>query len=412
MNHMLNQGMKWMAGIGMLAMLGACGGASTENGPQEAPPVAIRTAVAETQDISEYLEFTGDVESPLSVEIISKTSGRLEKLELVKGKKSIPVVEGLEVKQGDQIAEVDHEVLAAEVALAGAQVQAAEVTLEEKDRENRRMESLYKEDVATEQQRDTALTEFKSAQAAVAQAQAQLRLARANLAEAFIHAPMDGVVVKRHVDPGAMVGASTPIVMLEQMTPLRLMLSIPARMLPLLQAGETPVEVRLEGGGDRVFQCKVTRIFPVVNTSTRTATVEVRLDNTKDATGRWAIYPGMYATATLRLSSREQVITMPASALVRVLDKQIAFVVDGTIARAREVTTGIRNGDRVEIVSGIAAGEEYVVMGQNKLTDGVRVERVIDRAHPADEIVSAPAEELKEEPVAAPTAAPAEATAP
>ena len=359
-------------------LLAACSPSSEQPpaAPDAAPamrPVAVRTAIAETSAIGENLEFTGDLESPLSVDLASKASGRLDKLEIKKG---LPLREGDEVKKDDVLAEIAHGELEAQVSLAGAQVQAAEVALADKARERRRIEALFEENVTTEQARDTAVTAFDNAQAALAQAQAQLRLARVNLAEAFVKAPMDGVVIERYVDPGAMVNSGTPILRLAQMSPLRLMVSVPARMLPMLRPGETGVSVRFDGTGDRVFDCTVARVFPAVDASTRTARVEILLDNERDSAGNWVLRPGMYATATLRTAAREGVLTVPASAVIRVLDRHVLYVAEGPRVRASAVVLGVRNGDRVEIVSGLAPGEEYVVMGQNKLTDGAPVDRV------------------------------------
>ena len=344
--------------------------------PADAPamrPVAVRTATAGTATIGEKLEFTGELESPLSVDLASKASGRLDKLEIGKGR---PLREGDEVKKDDVLAEIAHGELEAQVSLAGAQVQAAEVALADKARERRRIEALFGENVTTEQARDTAVTAFDNAQAALAQAQAQLRLARVNLAEAFVKAPMDGVVLERYVDPGAMVNSGTPILRLAQMSPLRLMVSVPARMLPMLHPGKTGVSVRFDGTGDRVFDCTVARVFPAVDSATRTARVEVLLDNEKDAAGSWLLRPGMYATATLETAAREDVVTVPAAAVVRVLDRHVLYVAEGSRVRAATVALGVRDGDRVEILSGLAPGDEYVVMGQNKLTDGAPIERV------------------------------------
>ncbi|MBR0055720.1 MAG: efflux RND transporter periplasmic adaptor subunit, partial [Kiritimatiellae bacterium] len=189
----------------------------------EMQPVAVRTATAAPSDIRELFEFTGDLESPLSVNLASKAAGRLDKVVLRKGQ---AVTEGVEVKKGQTVAEVAHDELEAQVSLAGAQVRAAEVSLADKDRERRRIEALYAENVSTEQARDAAVTAFESAQATLAQAQASLRLAQVNLDEAFVKAPMDGVVTARHLDPGAMVSSSTPILTMAQMTPLRLMLAV------------------------------------------------------------------------------------------------------------------------------------------------------------------------------------------
>jgi multidrug efflux pump subunit AcrA (membrane-fusion protein) len=186
-------------------------------------PVPVRTALVERRDISEVLLFTGELESPLAVEVKPKIQGRLEKLELESGE---PTTEGAEVKAGEVIAELDRRELEAQVALAEAQARQAEVTLADRERERRRLEALFAEEVATEQARDAAVTAHESAKAAEAQARAQLELAKVNLDETRIRAPMDGVVMERRADPGAMVGPSAAIVRIAQMNPLRLMLAI------------------------------------------------------------------------------------------------------------------------------------------------------------------------------------------
>lgn len=338
-------------------------------------PVAVRTATIEPGTVTEKLQFTGELESPLSVQVSSKSQGRLGKLELAGGAE---VTEGVEVKKGDTIAEIEHRDLEAQLALSEAQVQQAEAVLADRERERRRLEALFAGEVATEQARDTAVAAHESAKAALAQAKAQLKLAKVNLDEAYLRAPMDGVVAERYVDPGAMVGASMPILRLVQMSPLRLMVSVPARILPILEPGKTPVEVRTDAHPDRVFRCVVARIFPIVDEKTRTAPVEILLDNERGANGQWMLRPGMYATAEVGMAMRSSALMAPASSVVRVLDRHVVFVVENGAARAAPVKTGVRSGDQVEIVDGLKAGDEYVVMGQNKLTDGVRVERVKD----------------------------------
>ncbi len=103
-------------------------------------PVPVRTALVERRDISEVLLFTGELESPLAVEVKPKIQGRLEKLELEGGE---PTTEGAEVKAGEVIAELDRRELEAQVALAEAQARQAEVTLADRERERRRLEALF-----------------------------------------------------------------------------------------------------------------------------------------------------------------------------------------------------------------------------------------------------------------------------
>lgn len=367
----------WLAGCSPSAREpGAAGGG------KKMLPVAVRTAVVRPGEIAERLQFTGELESPLSVQVSAKLSGRLDKLALTNG---MEVTEGVAVRRGEVIAEIEHRDLEAQLALADAQVRQAEAALNDKERERRRLEALFAQEVTTEQARDAAVAAHESAEAALAQARAQRELAQVNLQESFIRAPMDGVVAERYVDPGAMVGANSPIVRLVQMSPLRLMVSVPARMLPLLHPGATPVAVRTDAYPDRVFQCTVGRVFPTVDTSTRTAPVEILLENERNGDGAWLLRPGMYATAEIRLAVRANALMVPAASILRVLERQVVFVIEGNAARARTVATGIRSGDQVEIMEGLQAGDEYVVMGQNKLTDGANVERVKPAPGPAGE---------------------------
>jgi RND family efflux transporter MFP subunit len=361
--------------LGLLAAALAAGcskPAETNEGRKDRGPVAVRTARVERRDISEILRFTGEIESPLSVQVVPKVPGRLEALALASGAEA---TEGVEVKQGEVLARIDSRDWAAHVALAEAQMRQAEVTAADRERERGRLEALFTDEVATEQARDAAVTAHDSAQAALAQARAQLELAKVNLDETVLRAPMDGVVAARHVDPGAMVGPGTPIVQIAQMDPLRLMVAVPARLLPLLEAGRTWIEVESDVYPGKTFSATVNRIFPAVDPATRTLRVEVLLENPKEH-GGWRFRPGMYATAQLTLATSPGALTVPATAVVRVLGRKLVFVVrDGRVVAA-EVRTGIRSGADIEIAEGLSEGDEFVVMGQNKLTDGAAIERV------------------------------------
>ena len=379
----MNKRMAWMLAAALAAGLGAgCTKAAEKSAAKskERGPVAVRTARAERRDLAETLLFTGDLESPLSVEVKPKIQGRLEKLELASG---AATTEGAEVKRGEVIAEIDRRELEAQAALAAAQVKQAEVALADAERERRRLEALFAEEVATEQARDAAVTAHERARALLEAAQAQKTLAEVNLDEASIRAPMDGVVAERRADPGAMVGPATAIARIAQMDPLRLMLAIPARMLPMLEEGRTRVAVATDVWPGREYDCRLARIFPAADPATRTVRAEVLLENPKEA-GVWRLRPGMYATAKLTLATSPGALTVPAAAVVRVLDRRLVFTVKDNVARATEVRTGLRDGADIEIVAGLAEGDEYVTMGQNKLTDGAAIERVEPAAPPAE----------------------------
>ena len=369
-----NKMRRLVLGFLIAALAAGCSKPAENNGgkKKDRGPVPVRTARVERRDISETRLFTGELESPLAVEVKPKIQGRLEKLELAGGGET---TEGAEVRRGEVIAELDWRELEAEVALAEAEARQAEVEMEDRGRERQRLEALYAEEVATEQARDAAVTAHESARAARAQAQARMELARVNRAEAEVRAPMDGVVAERHVDPGAMVGPSVGIVKIAQMDPLRLRLAIPARLLPMLEEGKTRIRVGTDVWPGRERECVLARVFPEADPATRTVTAEVRLENPKEG-GGWPLRPGMYATARLTLATSPGALAVPASAMIRALDRKLVFTVRDGVARATEVRTGIREGEWIEVVEGLSEGDEYVAMGQNKLTDGAAVERV------------------------------------
>ena len=143
----------------------------------------------------------------------------------------------------------------------------------------------------------------------------------------------------------------------------------------MLEEGKTRIRVGTDVWPGRERECVLARVFPEADPATRTVTAEVRLENPKEG-GGWPLRPGMYATARLTLATSPGALAVPASAMIRALDRKLVFTVRDGVARATEVRTGIREGEWIEVVEGLSEGDEYVAMGQNKLTDGAAVERV------------------------------------
>jgi len=354
----------------------------SEKKDREALPV--RVMPVQTGCVTNAIKLTGSLEAIRTVDVMPKISGRLERLALDDG---TPVWEGLDVTNRQVIAVIDHRDIRAQLSQAKAAVDAARtsvetanVVLKDRDRERRRMEKLFAEGSTTEQQRDLAVTAYEQAVTGVAQAEANLVHAQTavgvtevTLTEAFLHAPMNGVISVKYVDPGAMVSASTKIVQVIPMDELKFMIAIPGPYLHMLTAGKTAVSVRSDAVPGRVFIGLIARIHPAVDPVTRTATVEVRLKNERNATGEWLLRPGLYAEGHIILDVRRDTLTLPADVALRRGTRFIAFVVNDGKAQTRELRVGVRDGNRLEILEGLSAGEQVVVMGQHRLTDGMPV---------------------------------------
>lgn len=344
--------------------------------------VPVRVAEVRTGCVTNAIRLTGSLEAPRRVELTPKISGRLERLALEDG---TAVLEGTAVRKGEVLAVIDHRDVMAQLAQARAavetartEIETAKVVLKDRDRERRRMEKLFLEGSTTEQQRDLAVTAYEQAVTGLTQKEAQLVQAETavdvievTLTEAFIRAPMDGVVSVKYVDPGAMVNAATPVVQVIPMEEVKFLVAIPGPYLHLLTAGQTQVDVQSDAVPGRVFTGVVARIHPAVDPVTRTATVEVRLANDRNAAGEWLLRPGLYAEGRIILQERRDVVVLPADVALRRGTRFIAFVVAaGGHAETRELQVGVRDGNVLEIVAGLRAGERVVVMGQHRLTDG------------------------------------------
>ncbi len=346
--------------------------------------VPVRTAVVQAGSVTNAIKLTGALEAARTVDVMPKIAGRLETLALEDG---TPVLEGLEVTNRQILAIIDHRDILAQLAQAKAAVQTAKTAIDtakvlrkDRDRERKRMEKLYAEGSTTEQQRDLAETAYEQSLTGLAQAEAQLVQSQSavevidvNLTEAFIRAPMTGVVSAKYVDPGAMVNATTRIVQVIPLEELKFLIAIPGPYLHLLTTGKTAVSVYSDAVPERNFMGLIARIYPSVDPVTRTATVEVRLKNERNEAGEWVLRPGLYAEGRIILEVKSGVVTLPADVALRRGPRFLAFVVKDGKAQTRELKVGARDGNTLEILEGLRVGDEVVIMGQHRLTDGLSV---------------------------------------
>lgn len=412
--------MKWVSGKHDAA-------ARNRAGARDAA-VSVRTAKVGRADIDNILVFNGDIEALRSVELQPKISGRLQKLELPDGR---AVEEGISVKAGALIAQIDDREYNFQLGAARAKKSAAraaefsaEASLNQRQaavaaakaatansqanyngklRELERQQKLFASNATTSQSVDLAQTEFEQAEAELSKAKANEQSAEAeietakaaiqqaiaatfqaasaleeaelNFAETRIYAPMDCVVSEKYTDPGTMLSSSTPIVKLVAMDTVKAMISVPVNQLEKITPGKTKATLTAAGLAQPI-ECTIGKIYPTVNLATRTAQVEIRVTNPQDEAGNFVLRPGMYVSVSVLLEQRQDVVAIDVSLPIRNLTRHIVYVCNGDTVTARPVTLGGSFGDLVEVVSGLDEGEEIVVQGQHRLTDGSQIRRV------------------------------------
>jgi multidrug efflux pump subunit AcrA (membrane-fusion protein) len=214
---------------------------------------------------------------------------------------------------------------------------------------------------------DSALQNAKNLRASIQASEATMKLAGRQLRDTEIRAPFDGYVEKRLVNLGELVKTQMPVMAVVRLDPLKVIAEIPEKMAPWIKDGQ-PVALQVDAYRGRTFTGKVSRISPGVNAATRAFPFEALVPN-KDA----VLKPGTFARVHIESGKLDEVMTLSYSALQYRYGVNRVFVVDNDKLIVRELKVGDRIGDRIEILSGVSAGDRVAVTDVEKLVDGAKV---------------------------------------
>ena len=214
---------------------------------------------------------------------------------------------------------------------------------------------------------NSAIQNAKNLRASIQASEATMKLAGRQLRDTQIRAPFDGFVQKRLVNMGELVKTQMPVMAIVRLDPLKVTAEIPEKMAPWIHAGQD-VDLKVDAYQDRTFTGKVSRISPAVNTSTRAFPFEALVPN-KDA----VLKPGTFTRVHIESGKVDAVLTVPYAALQYRYGVNRVFVVTGDKLAIRELSVGERVGDRIEVMSGVKAGERVAITDVDSLSDGVAV---------------------------------------
>jgi multidrug efflux pump subunit AcrA (membrane-fusion protein) len=212
-----------------------------------------------------------------------------------------------------------------------------------------------------------ALQNANHQRASIQASEATMKLAGRQLRDTEIRAPFDGFVEKRLVNLGELVKTQMPVMAVVRLSPLKVIAEIPEKMAPWISAGQA-VDLEVDAYQGRKFTGKVSRISPGVNTATRAFPFEALVPNTDTV-----LKPGTFARVHIESGKIDEVLTLPYAALQYRYGVNRVFVVDGNKLAMRELSVGERLGDRIEVMSGVKAGERVAVTDVDTLGDGTLV---------------------------------------
>jgi RND family efflux transporter MFP subunit len=212
---------------------------------------------------------------------------------------------------------------------------------------------------------EDSLDEARNRQAVLAQRRSELEIARQQLADSVLYAPVSGMVQHRSANVGQYLAAGAQIVSIVQMHPLRLRTAVPEREARTVRAGQA-VRVVVEGAPG-VHDGRVARLSPSFDEANRTLLVETQVSNTAGI-----LRPGAFARAEVVVSSGQRALVVPESSVVSFAGIERVFAVKDGKASEKRVKTGRRNEEGIEILEGISAGDQ-VVLSPGNMTDGENV---------------------------------------
>jgi RND family efflux transporter MFP subunit len=226
------------------------------------------------------------------------------------------------------------------------------------------VDAAYK--VAVSRYQD-AIEEIRNRQALVAQRRSELALARQQLADTAVHAPIDGIVQQKRASVGEYLAAGAPVVDIVRMNPLRLRAEVSERDAGTVRFGQN-VRVSVEGDA-RVYLGQIKRLSPVITQQNRMLLVEADVQNDGN------LRPGSFAKAEIVTNDAKMAVTVPSSAIVTFAGIEKVIVVQNGKALEKPITTGRRSGDWTEIIAGVNVGDQVIVDPGN-LQSGMAVEVV------------------------------------
>ena len=343
-----------------LALLtAACGSDEATVPAAEQDPVPVTTATATVAETPEVNRYSGTIQGTRRVPLATKMMGTVV---------SLDVEEGDRVSQGQTLVRVQSQNVQAQKRQVEARLREARAARDNAKATFDRIQALHEKDSATQQEFDNAQTGYERAQAQVEALDSRLEEVNDMLAYATVRSPIDGFVVAKRSEEGALAAPGQPLLVVETLDALKAVVTVPSESINRFAVGDS-VTVQIGAAGDIERTGTVTQVNPAGNYASRQFQVQVRLD-TGDRSG---IKSGMYAQVLHTAGSRSA-LTVPEQALIQRGQLTGVFTIADGKALLRWVRTGAQHGDRVEILSGLRSGETYVADASPRILDGQPVQ--------------------------------------
>lgn len=361
----------------LVLALAACDGKQSGGGAP--PPPEVSVVAIEPQRVAVITELPGRTVAYRVAEVRPQVGGIVQKRLFQ---------EGMEVKAGQQLYQIDPATYQAAVASANADLVKAQANLKSIQAKAARYADLVQINAVSRQDYDDVVAGLDQAKAQIMVAQAAVSTARINLDYTKVYAPISGRIGKSGVTEGALVTAGQPTALatITQLDPIhvdvsqssselmRLRQAMAAGQIQQDAAGAAPVSLTVDGAG-KPYEQQGSLQFSEVTVDQSTGTVLLRavFPNPKQE-----LYPGLFVRARIEQGVREQALLVPQRAVVRTPDGGAMVWVVGADNKVnpRPIELGATVGDKSLVQKGLASGDQVVVEGLQKVRPGAEVKAV------------------------------------
>ncbi len=307
----------------------------------EAVPVEVVSAM--TQSINASYAGTANLEAPNEAQVVAKSSGVMV-AQLAE--------EGDFVRQGQVMARIDP-------SRAQLEVQRSQATVNKLSNNFRRAQQLLAQNLISAEAHDQIRFDLESAKAS-------LNLAKLELSYTNVVAPISGVVAQRMVKQGNLVGLNAPVYRVVNTQYLEAIMNVPEREMARIRAG-MPVAMLVDAIPGQAFEGKVDRVSPVMDAGSGTFRVTLAFSSQQ------VLRAGMFGRFEIQYDRRENVLTVPRTALLDDQSEPAVYVVRAEKSIRVPVKLGFSNGEVAEVVSGLKAGDCVITAGKVAVRDGASV---------------------------------------
>jgi len=315
-------------------------------------PVPVEVAAVSEGSVSAYTSSTANLVAENEVKVLSEVEGRVLTLR---------VEEGDWVKNGQVLATLVRDDQAIAFKKAQLQETNARAAFD-------RATELVERELISREEFDKLSIDYEIAQQELAEAEWALK-------KTTIIAPFSGRITARMTQLGQHVRPGDELFQVTDFDPLVARIYLPERDVLGLEEGQD-VQIRLDAATEVYFAGRIRQISPVVDTSTGTVKVTVEATEPPEQ-----VRPGSFVTVNIVRVTHSDALLLPREAVLRELQKAHVYVAEDDVAEKRAVTLGLEEGELIEVLSGVAAGDRVIVTGQGGLKDGSAVKILIADAN-------------------------------